>query len=66
MTTQVIGRGRATDLPGWAVAIREGGLLAGVRRPCCAHDEDCACVGRTGDGHLVFWCPAGEHHFTAA
>jgi hypothetical protein len=66
MTTQLIERVPRAALPQGVVAIREGGLLAGVRRPCCAHDADCACVGRTREGRLVFWCPAGGHHFSAA
>ncbi len=65
MSTAVIRRTRDAGLPWGAVAIREGGLLAGVRRPCREHGCDCACVARTGEGRLVFRCDAGDHHFTA-
>jgi len=36
-----------------------------VHRPCPHHGGDCACVGRSGDGRLIFWCECGVHHVTA-
>lgn len=65
MTTQDISRVHATELPQGAVPVRAGGLLSGVRRPCPEHGADCACVARSCDGQLVFWCGEGEHHVTA-
>lgn len=57
---------RTTGLPRGARGIREGGLLAGVHRPCPDHHEpDCPCVATAADGHMVFHCEAGDHHFTA-
>lgn len=64
MSTAVIQKS-AVALPEGAVAVREGGLLAGVRRPCRDHGCDCGCVGRMTDGRLVFWCASAGHHFTA-
>ena len=33
--------------------------------PAPHHGGDCACVGRSGDGKLIFWCECGAHHVTA-
>lgn len=65
MSTAVVQRNRTDALPVGAIAIRDGGLLAGVRRPCREHGRDCACVARTPEGRLVFWCEGADHHFTA-
>lgn len=65
MSTAVMQKSAEVRLPRGAVAVQAGGLLAGVRRPCREHGVDCRCVGRTSDGHLVFWCEAAEHPFTA-
>lgn len=65
MTTQELTRARAGDLPSGAVPVRSGGLLAGVHRPCPDHGGDCTCVGRSGEGKLIFWCECGEHHVSA-
>ena len=55
-----------TGLPAGAVAVQNGWLLAGVHRPCLGHHSDnCPCVATTPEGHMVFWCEAGGHHFTA-
>lgn len=45
--------------------INTEGLLAGVHRPCPQHRRDADCVAQTAEGRLIFWCQAGEHHFTA-
>jgi hypothetical protein len=65
MTTEQLIRAHADALPDGAAPVRAGGLLAGVCRPCPEHHSDCSCVGRTAEGHLVFWCPCGGHHVTA-
>ncbi len=65
MTTQELIRARSNELPAGAFPVRSGGLLAGVHRPCPEHGGECACVGRSGDGKLIFWCECGDHHVTA-
>ncbi|MCB0882207.1 MAG: hypothetical protein KDC33_08340 [Thermoleophilia bacterium] len=45
--------------------ISTDGLLSGVHRPCPDHSRDGDCVAQTTGGRLIFWCDAGEHHFTA-
>lgn len=65
MSIAVMQKSAAITLPKGAHAVQDGGLLAGVRRPCREHAVDCRCVGRTPEGHLVFWCEAAEHPFTA-
>jgi hypothetical protein len=58
---------RRSGLPAGAVAVRHGWLLAGVNRPCLDHPGagSCPCVATTREGRMVFWCDAGDHHFTA-
>jgi hypothetical protein len=65
MATKELIRVDARALPAGAVAVRPGGLLAGVRRPCPDHGADCSCVARAENGQLLFWCGFGEHHVTA-
>jgi len=53
------------DLPAGTSAVAPWGLLSRVRRPCADHGGECACVARhEEEGCLVFWCEAGEHHFS--
>ncbi|MFN8110449.1 MAG: hypothetical protein U0Y82_11490 [Thermoleophilia bacterium] len=64
--TTLIAPATASELPEGSTPARADGLLVGVQRPCPDHDAPrCACVGSTSDGHMVFWCPAGAHHFSA-
>jgi len=65
MATKELIRVDARDLPAGSAAVRPGGLLEGVRRPCPDHGTDCACVARAKDGQLLFWCAYGVHHVTA-
>lgn len=53
-------------LPAGTAPVASWGLLSRVARPCPDHRGECPCVGRHEDaGCLVFWCEAGEHHFTS-
>jgi len=55
----------ARELPVGSLPVAEWGLLSRVERPCPDHGGECACVARDADaGCLVFWCEAGEHHFS--
>ena len=55
---------RLEDLPQGAVRVRSDGLLSKVSRDCPQHGAESPCVARDCDGAcLVYWCPAGEHHF---
>jgi hypothetical protein len=55
---------RPEDLPQGAVGVRPDGLLSKVSRECPEHGVEAPCVARDCDGTcLVYWCPAGEHHF---
>ena len=65
MATKELIRTDARALTDGALAVRAGGLLAGVRRPCPDHGTDCRCVARANGGQLLFWCEFGEHHVTA-
>ena len=57
---------RADVLPPGARPVAPWGLLSRVFRPCPDHGGECSCVGRKEEaGCLVFWCEAGEHHFTS-
>lgn len=52
-------------LPYGAMPVAEDGLLSHVHRPCPDHAGESMCVGRDeSEGHLVFWCERGEHHFS--
>jgi hypothetical protein len=62
----VITVARSEILPAGASPVASWGLLSRVARPCPDHRGECPCVGRHEDvGCLVFWCDAGEHHFTS-
>lgn len=57
---------RTTGMPFGTRAVRPGGMLAGVHRPCPDHHApECPCVATTPEGHMVFRCGPGGHHFTA-
>jgi len=57
---------RPSDLPPDAVHVRPDGLLHRVARRCPEHGVESPCVARCADREcLVFWCPEGDHHFTA-
>ncbi len=48
------------------VPVRDGGILARVKRPCTDHGCDCTCLGHLEDeGCLVFHCPLGDHIITS-
>ncbi len=55
-----------TELYPDLVPVRDGGILARVKRPCTEHGCDCACLGHLEDeGCLVFLCEAGDHLITS-
>ncbi len=57
---------QADQLPAGARAVAPWGLLSRVFRPCPDHGGECTCVARREEaGCLVFWCEAGEHHFSS-
>jgi len=52
-------------LPAGAHPVASWGLLSRVFRPCPEHSGECPCVARQEEaGCLVFWCEAGDHHFS--
>ena len=57
---------QADHLPAGARPVAAWGLLSRVFRPCPDHGGECTCVARREEaGCLVFWCEAGEHHFSS-
>ena len=53
------------QLPAGTLPVAAWGLLSRVKRACPDHAEECPCVARHEEaGCLVFWCEAGEHHFS--
>jgi hypothetical protein len=64
VTTTAPATRRPEDLPHGTVPVAPDGLLSRVARACPEHGAESPCVARDCEGNcLVYWCPAGEHHF---